>query len=109
MKEFFHHFKDLEAKVPVGGIKVRSVYLEQAMMTWMEFEPHRQLPDHQHPHEQITLIVEGELEMTIAGEIKVMRPGDVAVVPSDTPHSARTADQPAIAVDAWAPIREDYK
>ena len=109
MKNYFHHFKDLEEKKPIDGMSVRSVYLENSMVTWMEFEPNKQLPEHQHPHEQITLVIEGELELTIAGETKVIRPGDVAIVPSNAIHSARTFDQKTIAIDAWSPVRDDYK
>ena len=46
--------------------------------------------------------------MTIGGETKLMQEGDISVVPPDVEHAAEVGDEPASAVDAWHPIREDY-
>lgn len=79
------------------------------MMTFFEFEPDAVIPSHKHPHEQITYVSEGEMEFTLEGEKKVLRAGDGVVVLSDKEHSARILSKLTKAVDAWYPIREDYK
>jgi quercetin dioxygenase-like cupin family protein len=37
-----------------------------------------------------------------------MKEGDIAVVAANVEHAAEVGDEPAFAVDAWNPIREDY-
>jgi len=109
MNNYFFSFKEQEFKEPIKGIKIRSVYLDKTMMTYMEFKPGSEIPEHKHPHEQITLILEGEMEIVVGGIKRMVVKGDVVVVPSNIMHSAKVFDDFTIAVDAWSPIREDYK
>ena len=109
MSEYFSDFKCAGFVEPLAGIRVKSVCLDNVMMTYMEFEPNMVLPEHVHPHEQITMIHRGKLEMTVDGQTRIMEQGDVVVVPANVTHRARTLDEPTIAIDAWSPVREDYK
>jgi unsaturated pyranuronate lyase len=50
-------------------------------------------------------VIEGELEITLDGETALARPGLVAIVPPNTPHSVRAVtDGTVIVVDY--PLRE---
>ena len=109
MDNYYSTFKDKEVKEPVKGIKVRSVFLDKTMMTYMEFESNSIIPEHKHPHEQITTILEGKMDMLVGGVRKVVSKGDVVAIPSNIPHSAQILDDFTIAIDAWSPVREDYK
>lgn len=104
----FHKKSELPTKEIVPGITLRSVYLENSMMTFFDFQPGSAIPSHKHPHEQITYLVKGSLEMTVAGETMTMQDGDIAVVPANAEHSAKVGDAPAFAVDSWYPVRDDY-
>jgi quercetin dioxygenase-like cupin family protein len=53
-------------------------------------------------------ILEGEFELTVAGEIKILKPGQVAVIASNVPHSGKALTQCRI-IDAFYPVREDYR
>jgi quercetin dioxygenase-like cupin family protein len=107
--KYVESFKTKQGIKPIEGITVKSVHLDNVMMTYMEFEPNTDIPEHAHPHEQITMIHRGRLEMTVDTQTTIMQPGDVVKVPPNITHSARTLEEPTIAVDAWSPIREDYK
>lgn len=109
MCNYFFSFKEQEFKEPIKGIKIRSVYLDKAMMTYMEFMPGSEIPEHKHPHEQITLILEGKMEMVVGEAKKLVTKGDVIAVPPNIMHSAKVLDDFTITVDAWSPVREDYK
>jgi quercetin dioxygenase-like cupin family protein len=61
---------------------------------------------HHHPEEEVWILVEGELEVTVADETRRAGPGDVIVVPGDTPHAVR-ALTPARAVIANHPVRDE--
>ncbi len=102
-----------EAELPVKqireGIALRAVSGEKTMMTFFELHPNAFIPPHSHPHEQITYVVEGELEFTVEGESRILKKGDGVIIHSNREHSVRVLDKPAKALDAWYPIREDYK
>lgn len=105
----FFRESDLKAKQVLEGITLRAVSGDKTMMTFFEFEPNAVIPPHKHPHEQITYIIEGEMEFTVEGETMILKNGDGVVILSNQEHSAKVLDKPAKAVDAWHPIREDYR
>lgn len=66
------------------------------------------LPEHHHPHEQFTRVIEGIIEFTVSGETKMLTPGMVAHMPPNAPHSARAITK-VIVFDTFCPVREDLK
>ena len=44
---------------------------------------------HFHPEEEVHEVITGELEMQVDGLIRVVRPGVVAIVPSNTRYSVK--------------------
>lgn len=66
------------------------------------------LPEHQHPHEQITCILQGQLDMQIGGTAYSLTAGMVHVIPPHTPHSAEALTD-CVVLDAFYPVREDYR
>lgn len=104
----FYNKDELPSKEVVPGIMLRSVYLDNCMMTFFDLQPGSQIPPHKHPHEQISFVVKGSLKMTVGGETKTMGAGDIAVIPPNVEHQAETGDEVTFAIDAWNPIREDY-
>ena len=104
----FFRKSELKAKNVIDGITLKSVSGSKTMMTFFEFEPGAVIPSHNHPHEQITYVIEGEMEITVDGETKLLKAGDGVVIMPNQDHSAKILSKPAKAVDAWYPIREDY-
>jgi len=66
------------------------------------------VPRHSHDNEQITYILEGALKFEIEGKEIVVAKGEVLRIPSNVPHSARSVNGPARALDIFHPIREDW-
>ena len=62
---------------------------------------------HHHPHEEVWLVIDGELEVTIDGVSHLAGPGAVAVIPPDTTHAVR-ALAPGRAVVANHPVRHGF-
>ena len=104
----FFSFHESAYKDVVPGARMRSAHLEKTMLTYFELDPGTVVPTHKHPHEQITLILEGEMEFTLAGETRILKRGDGATVPPNAEHKAVILSNPVKAVDAWYPVREDY-
>jgi quercetin dioxygenase-like cupin family protein len=71
-------------------------------------KPGSLLPEHKHLHEQISYVLEGEVEATIDTGSKVLRPGDLFSVKSNTSHSCRALGQPVKIIVASSPLLRDY-
>lgn len=74
----------------------------------VEIKAGSKLPLHHHVHEQITYIAEGQLDMQIGDAFYSLTAGMVQVIPSNCPHSAVAVTDCKV-IDAFAPVREDYK
>src|ERR1700680_4042935 len=70
----------------VPGLVFRPVVGNGTMLNFVTFEPHTEAPMHVHEEEQIVLVLDGEFEFEIDGDVRTMRTGDVAVVPSWVSH-----------------------
>ena len=105
----FFKMSELSATEMLPGIARRAVYLDNVMITFFDFEPEAVVPEHTHPHEQITYVLDGAMVFTLGEEMRTLRAGDGVCIPPNVPHSARILDTPARALDAWHPVREDYK
>jgi quercetin dioxygenase-like cupin family protein len=65
-----------------------------------EFKRGASIHEHFHPQEEVYEVIEGELEVTIDGVKKIVRPGTVALVPLGSPHSVKAlSDGRVIIVD----------
>jgi len=102
------HIDTLKGKDIVPGIHGKFIHGDKMTLSFVDIDKGAQLPEHSHPHEQITFILEGELEMTIGGEKMLLTPGMVHVIPGNTPHSA-IAHTAVKVLDAFSPVREDYR
>lgn len=92
----------------VPGVSMRPLFGEGAMLNLLAFEPGAEVAAHSHPHEQLGHVLEGELELTIAGEAHVLSPGDAYQIPGGTEHAARS-EQGCLVIDVFHPVREDYR
>ncbi len=100
---------DLASFSPVAGATMRPLAGEKLMAVWVTIEPNIDYPYHQHPHEQLGVMIEGALELTLGQETRLLRPGDAYVIPSNLPHKARTLDEGCVVLDVFSPPREDYR
>lgn len=101
-------WNDLEAIDPIElipGLRFRPVAGERLLVNFASYEPGTTVPEHAHEEEQMTFVLEGEFEFTIAGETRTLRPGMVAHVPSFVPHAASTRETGCVQVDVFSPPR----
>jgi quercetin dioxygenase-like cupin family protein len=90
------------------GVRARLIHTDQVSHSWVELEEGATFPEHHHPHEQIVSVLEGELEVTVAGETVRLTPGRVFVIPGGAPHAGRAITACRV-LDAFAPVRDDYR
>ena len=100
--------RDLKEREIVPGYRAVFVHSENMTLAYWDVDPGASLPEHSHPHEQIANVLEGQFELTVDGEPRVLEPGMVAVIPGGVPHSG-VALTPCRLLDAFHPARTDYQ
>jgi quercetin dioxygenase-like cupin family protein len=81
---------DLSPKEPLPGWSGRFFHSGKMTFAYYEISAGAQpLHEHHHPQEEVWHVLEGRLAVTIDGEERIASPGCAAIVPPDTPHSAR--------------------
>jgi quercetin dioxygenase-like cupin family protein len=100
--------KNIKPKEVVAGITGYYTHGDSMTFGYVELKKGSIVPMHQHVQEQITYILEGELDMEIGGENCRLTAGMYHVIGSDVPHSA-IAQTDCKVIDAFSPVREDYK
>ena len=90
------------------GYRARLVHSDRMTFSYVDVDAGSSFAEHDHPHEQVIHLLDGEFELTIDGETRVIRGGEVAIVPPHARHRG-TAVTPCRILDAFAPAREDYR
>jgi len=101
-------FTDLPVKEIAPGLNGYYAHGSSSTLGFVDIKAGSRLNQHQHIHEQITFIVEGQLDMIIGGIPCSLTKGMYYVIPSNTPHSAVAVTDCKV-IDAFSPVREDYR
>ena len=104
----FIKIADYEPVELAPGARARTPYGKNIMLSYLEMDEGSLVPTHSHPHEQAGMLLEGRLELTIGDESRICEAGDLFIIPSNTPHSARPVAGRAVILDVFSPVREDY-
>lgn len=92
---------------PLEGLKAKIVHTSDQTFAFWEISKNTVLPEHQHVHKQISIVTKGQLELIIDGKVTLMKKGMVAMIPSNTNHSAKAITNVEL-TDVFTPIREDF-
>jgi quercetin dioxygenase-like cupin family protein len=103
-----YRLSELDPKVELPGAQGRMVHSDHLTVSHWHFDAGADLPAHSHPHEQIANMISGEFQLTVDGEARILRPGDIVIVPPDVPHSGHAITASYI-IDVFYPVREDFK
>jgi len=101
--------RDVEPVEMAPGIRRRTLaYGERLMVTQFLISRGTELARHAHPHEQVSYILSGELQMQVGGESYHLDAGDSVLLPGGMEHSA-LALQDVVVIDTFSPPREEYR
>ena len=74
-----------------------------------EIVPGSVFPLHQHPQEQIIVVLQGAFEFTVGEESQIVKAGGVIHAPSGVPHGGKViGDELVITLEAFHPPRKDF-
>jgi quercetin dioxygenase-like cupin family protein len=99
-------FEELAVKEPYPGLRRRTFDSREATVNEYTFRPEAAFPRHRHPQEQITLVLEGRVELTVAGRSVALREGSWSVIEGGVEHSIRAGAEGARIVAIVIPRRE---
>jgi quercetin dioxygenase-like cupin family protein len=91
------------------GVEIHATAGDGLMLSLVDFEAGSVVPEHSHPHEQMGMMISGRLEFTIGGVTRVLGPGEMWRIPGQVPHKVRALEGPAVALDVFHPVRDDYR
>ena len=77
-----------EADMPFEGLEAYLLQGENQQVLFMAFEQAVEVPEHSH-EAQWGVVLDGEIELTMAGETKIFKRGDSYYIPKDVLHSAK--------------------
>jgi quercetin dioxygenase-like cupin family protein len=104
----FNKHSSNDYKDPLPGVKLKTlVFGDKTLMTEFLLAKNATLPDHAHPYEQTGYLVSGHIVLKVADKSFDTLPGDAWCIPMDIVHGAQILED-SIAVEVFAPVREDY-
>ncbi len=103
----FFKADDLDKLEIAPGIEARIVTAKTMTVAHVSLAKGAVLAEHTHVHEQVVNVIDGELEITVAGEAHLLVPGTSLVLPSNVPHSGRAITEVKV-IDVFHPVREDF-
>jgi len=85
--------RNLVAYQPEGVVSKTLIDRKIGTITLFSFDAGQGLSEHTAPYDAFVEIVEGEAEITIAGETQAVAAGELIIMPANVPHSLR-AEKP---------------
>ena len=108
MSKYFVPVADQSSRNLFAGVDIRTAAGEQMMISVVELQPHAIVPLHDHPYEQMGILISGQLVFEIGDEKLTLQAGDCWRIPGGVPHTCQAGDEPVRAIDIFSPVREDY-
>ena len=102
-----HSFNTMPVEAMTPQLGRQFVSGERAMLARVLLKKGTVVPEHQHENEQIAYILQGALRFLVAGEERIVRAGEVLILPPNVPHSAEALED-TIDLDVFTPPRADW-
>ncbi len=96
------HFEKLTDKT-----SRRYVSGEKATLANFQLKKGAIVPEHHHPNEQISYVLNGCIKVTVPDKDFLVHSGEVIIIPSNIPHQFEAVDD-SLVLDVFCPIREDW-
>jgi quercetin dioxygenase-like cupin family protein len=99
-------WSSIPAEEVFPGISRQVVHGERQTMVRYLYAPGSIFPIHQHPEEQITVVISGQIAFHVDSAERTLGPGGVAIIPPNVPHGAKVVgDETVETFNAMSPRR----
>jgi quercetin dioxygenase-like cupin family protein len=107
--ELFQAMDKAPLETIAPGIRRFIFTLDRVMCVYFVIDPGVKVSEHAHPHEQMGMLIEGKTRWHIQGRETIVEAPVLYRIPSQVPHAAEVlGDKPALILDVFSPIREDF-
>jgi quercetin dioxygenase-like cupin family protein len=104
----FRTFNGIPTHTFRPGVEIHAVGGDQVLLCRVTYEPGKRVPRHAHDHtEQLMVIMDGAVDMTIGDEQRTLVAGDVVCVNRGIEHELYSADGVTF-FEALAPVPLDH-
>ncbi len=109
-KATLYNWDSLDREIVRKGVERAGFRGDDVLMVMNWLEPGMDLNPHSHPFEQVVYIVQGRVIFHVGDESIEAGPGSLIRIPPDVVHYGEpVGDEPAMNLDIFSPIREDYR
>ncbi len=91
----------------IEGYHAKFIHTATMTFSYIDVDANSALPLHSHPQEQVSQVIEGRFQLTVDGDVRILEPGDVAVIPSNIEHGGVAITNCKL-LDVFSPVRQDY-
>ena len=104
----FRTFNGVETYEFAPGVHINAVGGEKVLVCRVTYEAGKRVKRHSHDHtEQVMVITDGEITMTVEGETRTLRAGDTVVINPGLEHELHS--EPGCSfIEALAPVPLDH-
>jgi len=81
------------------GIRSKLESGSNLTMSFMEIAPNKEGTPHDHPFDQCGVVIEGEIEMSIREQRKILKPMETYFIPAGVKHNWKTMSSAAKILD----------
>ena len=90
------------------GIQRQMFVGNRMMICRFRFKPFLVTPEHDHPHEQMTIVERGRVLFVVGDEERLVQAGDILHFPPGCRHGATMLEEEVVLIDIFTPLREDF-
>ena len=109
MEPQFVSFDGMRGFQLADGATAKALFGAEAMLNLVALEPGAVVARHRHPHEQLGIVLRGLMTLWVEGTDHELRDMDGFALPGGVEHGATAGPDGALVLDAFHPVREDYR
>lgn len=109
MSRYFPTAEECGHHTVFGSTKIRTLAGEHLQLSFVDIPAGGVVDWHSHPNEQMGLVISGKAVFSIGDEEKTLGPGEFFRIPGGVRHRVTAIDGPVQAIDAFYPIRDEYR
>ncbi len=107
--ENFQELDKANLQTIAPGIRRFIFTLNQVMSIYFEIDPGVVIGEHSHAQEQMGMLLKGKMRWRIQGQQRILQAPALYRIPSQEPHEVEIlGGEPALILDIFSPIREDF-
>ncbi len=91
------------------GVVTRIVPGKNLTLSVPSIDPYVVGTSHSHPHEQMIVVLEGQIDVVVDGKLYPVKAGEVIVIPGDVPHAGITGEHSCRILEIFSPARKDFE